>query len=82
MTRFSIKVCLVAAVMLGALAETSRAENVSLNYTKIKFDFVPQNDKGGITFGGDSTFPPPARRLLRPWFLAVRRHFQHAEGKA
>jgi len=57
MIRFSVMVCLGAAVVSWVSAEACRAENVTLTYKKIKFDYVPQNDNGGITFGGDSTIP-------------------------
>jgi PEP-CTERM motif len=57
MNRFSMVVCLVAAGVLSVWAETSCGENVSLNFKKIKFDYIPQSQDGGLTFGGDSTFP-------------------------
>lgn len=57
MNRFSMALCLGAIVVWSAWAELSCAENVSLNFTKIKFDYIPQTKDGGISFGGSSTFP-------------------------
>lgn len=66
MNRFSIAVCLGATVVLSAWAELSCAENVSLNFKEIKFDYIPQDDMGGLTFGGDSSFPALPADFFNP----------------
>jgi hypothetical protein len=56
MNRFLITACLAAAVIVGIVATTTRAEDIAFTYKKIVWEYVEQPDKG-ITFGGDSTFP-------------------------
>ena len=66
MFRCSMVLCQVVAVMLSTSIETCHGENVTLTFKKIKFDYVPQNDQGGITFGGDSTFPALPADFFNP----------------
>ncbi len=56
MTRWLVTTCLAMAVA-GVLVDVSRADEIALNYSKIKFEYVEQDPAGGITFGGGSTFP-------------------------
>jgi hypothetical protein len=55
-TAYLFGALLVFTAVVGNLVGTVRGDQVSLNYAKIKFDYVAQDSKG-ITFGGDSTFP-------------------------
>jgi hypothetical protein len=55
-TAYLFGALLVTTAVVGNFVGPVRGESVSLNYPKIKFDYVTQDDKG-ITFGGDSTFP-------------------------
>ncbi len=69
MNRSLMTACLAAAAIVGSMADASRADDFSINYKQIKFEYVEQDPDGGITFGGGSTFPALPADFFAPGSL-------------